>query len=146
MAKFHYLARAVIFSGERVLIAREVGANNTFLPGGHIGYGEPARKALIRRIKEETGFEVSTGRFLGAVEATWYKDEELNSEINLIFEASCPDINHHVVVESEEGHLEFIWVERMEVKLYNLLPEPIQSLVENLADEPGAFWGSMIDE
>jgi len=67
MAKFHYLARAVIFSGERVLLAHEIGAESTFLPGGHIGYGEPAKTALIREIKEETGVEVSVGRFLGAV-------------------------------------------------------------------------------
>jgi len=146
MAKFHYLARAVIFSGERVLLAHEIGAESTFLPGGHIGYGEPAKTALIREIKEETGVEVSVGRFLGAVEATWHQGEELHSEINLIFEAFSSEITHEKLIMSTEDHLEFIWVERMQVKSYNLLPETMQSLIENLSDENHAFWGSMLGE
>ena len=37
MKKLHYLARALIVQGGMVLLARQIGAKNTFLPGGHIG-------------------------------------------------------------------------------------------------------------
>ena len=34
--KFHYLARGIILENEKVLLAHQKGAENTFLPGGHI--------------------------------------------------------------------------------------------------------------
>ena len=74
MAQFHYLARAVITRGDAVLLARQVGAHNTFLPGGHIASGETAETALVREIREETGLSIHVGRFLGVVEATWRQD------------------------------------------------------------------------
>jgi hypothetical protein len=42
--KFHYLKPALIISGDYILLAREIGADNTFLPGGHV---EPVK--LLRR-------------------------------------------------------------------------------------------------
>ncbi len=40
--KFHYLVRGVIRSGEHFLLAHQIGADNTFLPGGHVGEYERA--------------------------------------------------------------------------------------------------------
>ncbi len=34
--KYHVLARAVILSGEYLLVAHCIGMENTFLPGGHV--------------------------------------------------------------------------------------------------------------
>ncbi len=144
MVKFHYLARAVISSAEHILLAREVGADSTFLPGGHVEYGEPAEGALVREIIEETGLKVEVGRFLGAVEATWYQNGQLNAELNLIFEVKLTDLDHLSRIKSDEDHLEFLWVERSEVGSYNLLPEPMQKLIKNLSGDFGAFWGSRI--
>ena len=46
--KFHYLVRRIIRIGEDFLLVRQIGADNTFLPGGHIGECERAEHALIR--------------------------------------------------------------------------------------------------
>jgi len=58
MRKFHLIARAVILNGDSVLLARQKGMSNTFLPGGHINIGESAVTALKREIYEELGLEL----------------------------------------------------------------------------------------
>jgi ADP-ribose pyrophosphatase YjhB (NUDIX family) len=57
--KFHYLVRALIISGDYILLAREIGTDNTFLPGGHVEQGESAEKALTCELEEETGHSAS---------------------------------------------------------------------------------------
>lgn len=66
--QFDILARGVALVDGRVLLARQIDATNTFLPGGHIGHGERAETALIREIEEEIGETAIVQRFLGAVE------------------------------------------------------------------------------
>lgn len=40
---------------KKVLLAQAIGEKNTFLPGGHIEFGESAKDALVREIEEELG-------------------------------------------------------------------------------------------
>lgn len=144
--RFHYLARALIISGDFVLLAREVGAVNTFFPGGHIEVGESAEKALIRELEEETGHEANIISFLGAVEATWYKAEEPNCEINLIFNVELSGVDFETEIISKEDHTEFFWVKRSEVKSYNLLPETMNKLVVTDHSKINAFWGARTEK
>ena len=44
--RFHYLTRAVFFINGKYLLAHQLGADNTFLPGGHIEHGENAVAAM----------------------------------------------------------------------------------------------------
>jgi 8-oxo-dGTP diphosphatase len=141
---FHYLARAVITSGALVLIARQIGANNTFLPGGHIEFGEPARNALHREVQEETGLSLEVGHFLGAIEAAWQQDERMHAEINLVFAAQLPGVDASSVIRSSEKHLEFLWIPGAEVDAWNLLPVPIRELARDPRRE-AAFWGSTLE-
>lgn len=145
MSAFHYLARAIIRSGDFVLLARVVGASNTFLPGGHIDQGEPAKTALKREVFEEIGVAIHVGAFVGAVEATWYKGSTLHSEINLLFSASVLGLSPDSPIHSREEHLEFLWVHRSEVDAFNLLPEPTRAIVKNPSFVPSAFWGSTME-
>ena len=65
--KFHYLVRGIIIADGKVLLAHQKGADNTYLPGGHIESGEGAEDALIREIEEEIGKIAIVERFIGAV-------------------------------------------------------------------------------
>ena len=52
---FHHLARGIVLRDGKVLLARAIGHQNTFLPGGHIEFGESAKDALKREVFEELG-------------------------------------------------------------------------------------------
>ncbi|MEA2065519.1 MAG: NUDIX domain-containing protein [Thermotogota bacterium] len=129
----------------RVCSSREIGADNTFLPGGYVEQGESAEKALIREIEEEIGYDARIISFLGAVEATCKKDEVLYSELNLIFNVRLSSAKYDKPVSSKESHLEFVWVKRSEIKHYNLLPEPMVNLVNTYLNKINAFWGTRIE-
>jgi hypothetical protein len=47
---FHHLARGILIKDDKVLLAQARGNANTFLPGGHIEFGESAKDALKREI------------------------------------------------------------------------------------------------
>ena len=88
---------------------------------------------------------MDVGSFLGAVEASWRKCGELNTELNLIFKTSLPNRGLAVSVESLESHLEFLWVPVTDVDCYNLLPLSIRELVTTEPSYREAFWGSDLE-
>jgi 8-oxo-dGTP diphosphatase len=139
---FHYLARGVLFVDGRFLLAHQKGAGHTFLPGGHIARGEKAGNALIREFKEETGLAVTVHQFIGVVEYYWMEAGQANHEVNLIFELGAADLRSASPVQSQEGHLEFIWSEPGELKEYNLLPYPMIECLLNWHPGYSGFWGT----
>jgi len=142
---FHYLVRGILIQEAKVLVAREIGASNSFLPGGHIELGERAEAALVREIEEELGLRPTVGRFLGAVEHVWPEGSRDNHEINLLFEIQIEGISSASPPASLESHLEFLWVERDLLPDVNLLPPALIELLRCEADQFEAFWASMPD-
>jgi len=56
------LARGVCVSGGRLLVCHTHGADNTYLPGGHVEFDEKAKIALRREMMEEMGLKVKVGK------------------------------------------------------------------------------------
>lgn len=141
----HLLARALILLDGHVLVVRCKGAPNTFLPGGHVAFGEPALDALTREIDEELGLPSRVGGYLGAVEHEWSEGEHRQHEINHVFAVSLPTIDRPRAMPSRETHLEFFWVPLDGLPHHDLRPPPIVELVRRHAlgaREP--FWGSTL--
>ncbi|WP_035246214.1 NUDIX domain-containing protein [Desulfogranum mediterraneum] len=143
---FHYLVRAIIPSANNILLVREIGASNTFLPGGHIEFGESAKSALRRELIEELGISIDIIGFCGAVEHQWGNETDRHAEINLVFKAIIPDFDNKLSLESKEPHLEFLWVPKASLASHNLLPSPMIEMVNDAATNNQAFWGSTLEQ
>ncbi len=139
------IARAAITAGRYTLLARKKGAAHTFLPGGHVEFGEAASSALARELKEELGIAVEVGRFLGAVEHAWTDAQGPSHELNLVFEATWPGLDEPAPVGSAEACLEFVWQATDQLAARNLQPSVLCDLLPRwLAAGPGSRWGSTL--
>ncbi|WP_087016874.1 NUDIX domain-containing protein [Thaumasiovibrio subtropicus] len=142
--QFHYVTRAIFRSHGHVLVVKEKGSENSFLPGGHIEIGEAAEKALQREFEEECGIKVDIEYFMGAVESQWVEHQSEHHEINLIFSVNSPDVSYPTGIPSLEPHLVFQWVPESKIDQVNLLPAPMVTLIQQ--DTTDAFWGSSLLE
>lgn len=132
LAGIETIARGVCVAGGRVLLCRAKGGSSTYLPGGHVEFGETGREALVREMREETGLAVETGRFLGVVENSFMQHGKPHAEVNLVYEMTLADPSAEV--RSAEDWIEFEWRPLSGLGEANLLPAEFR----RLADDPGA--------
>ena len=116
------IARGVCVVDGNILLCKAKGGKTTYLPGGHIEFGETGRQALVREIKEELGLDSSTGAFLGVVENSFLQHGAPHSEINLVYELSLAKRE----IQAQEDWIEFEW--RPLSDLGDLLPEAFRKL------------------
>jgi len=116
------IARGVCVRGGKLLLCRAKGGATTYLPGGHIEFGETGRQALVREVKEELGLDAETGAFLGVVENSFMQKGRPHSEINLVYELLLPD----AAAEAQEDWIEFEWRDLSD--LSDLLPADFRRL------------------
>jgi len=124
-----------------VLLCHTKGAANTFLPGGHIEFGESARESLRREIAEELGVPCRVGRFLGVVEHTFRQKGRRVCEVNLVFAFESAKLSQRCSPPSREGHIEFLWTGEGELATSALEPAPLRRLLPEWwrarGDSPG---------
>ena len=144
---FHHLARGIFLRDGKVLLARFRGYRNTFLPGGHIEFGESAKDALKREVLEELGLTCEVGKFIGVVEHKWLKKGILHCELNQLFEVNNYELNPTQVSTSKEPHLEFIWCAIDALDAYNLQPYPLRNIIKRYSNGTNkAVWESSLNE
>lgn len=123
------IARGVCVLDGKLLLCKAKGGSTSYLPGGHIEFGETGREALVREMLEETGLAVATGRFLGVVENSFTQHGKPHSEINLVYEMTLSDRNAEIV--AKEDWIEFCWCPLGELENARLLPEKFNALAKN---------------
>ena len=119
------IARGVCVKDGKVLLCRGKGAASTYLPGGHIEFGETGAEALVREMKEETGLDSTAGKFLGVVESSFLQHGEKHCEINLVYELSIENSD----VAAQEDWIGFEWCPISNLAAANLLPVDIRRLI-----------------
>lgn len=155
----HVLARGVITDQNHILLAYdprpnpchyyELNGQFYYLPGVHIDFHESSQNALIREIKEETGFDSSIERFLGIVEHAWnFPGSQIcchTHEVNLIFKIQIPDLKFGGVISQKEEHVSFKWMSIDHLKDIDLRPLPLKYAISQWlgCTSNNAFWSVM---
>ena len=126
------IARGVCIRNGKILLCLPKDRSYSYLPGGHIEFGETGREALVREMKEETGLDATAGELLGVVESSFVQKGERHCEINLIYEMRVPvpvtsssqvtSSSDELRVESQEDWICFDWVPCDRISSVNLLP------------------------
>ena len=130
LAGIETIARGVCLREGRLLLCRAKGGATTYLPGGHIEFGETGRQALVREVKEELGLDAQTGKFLGVVENAFTQHGKPHAEINLVYELILPP---DAEIAAREDWIAFEW--RDHADLGDLLPAAFRQL-ETDAETP----------
>lgn len=113
---------AIVAGGRLVLIQR---AHEPFqgwwgLPGGAVELGETVKEALEREVREETGLEITPGRFLALRDAIG-RDQTSGIRYHyviLFFQAEL--LGGELRAGDDAARAE--WVGREELRRYNLVP------------------------
>ena len=132
LAGIETIVRGVCFREGRLLLCRAKGGATTYLPGGHIEFGETGRQALVREVKEELGLDAQTGKFLGVVENAFTQHGKPHAEINLVYELILPP---DAEIAAREHWIAFEWRDRSD--LADLLPATFRRLATD-AETPFA--------
>ena len=155
----HVLSRGVIIDQNHILLAYdprlhpnhyyELNSQFYYLPGGHIEFQESAKTALIRELKEETGFGANIERFLGVLEHAWnFPGDDIcchTHEINLIFKVNIAGLKYGDAVSQQEEHVAFSWVPIENLEKTDFRPLPLKnSIIEWLKHDDNNVFHSTI--
>lgn len=120
------IARGVAVRDGKVLLCRAKGGNSTYLPGGHIEFGETGAEALAREVKEELGVDSVVGERLGVLENSFLQKGVRHQEINLIY---ALEVKGTESAQSQEDWIEFEWCPLEDISKANLLPADIRAFI-----------------
>lgn len=120
------IARGVAVRNGRILLCRAKGGDSTYLPGGHIEFGETGEMALVREVKEELGVDSKVTKTLGFLENAFLQKGEKHQEINLIY---ALEVEGAEDAKSQEDWIEFVWWPLEKLEEANLLPRAIADFV-----------------
>jgi len=131
------ISRGICIVGGKVLLCRGKGLDSTYLPGGHIEFGETGREALVREMKEETGCDATAGAFAGVVENSFLQKGKKHCEINLVYEMEIEGLGQRsrstAEVVSQESWIGFEWCDVDKLDAANLLPVEMRELVAKVS-------------
>jgi len=122
------IARGVCVRDGKVLLCRPRGGSYSYLPGGHIEFGETSREALVREMREETGRPASADYLLGVVESSFEQKGKRHCEISLVYSMSVE--GELSTISAQEDWIEFVWWPVDELEAANMLPPEMRKYIK----------------
>lgn len=130
------IVRAIIIHQDHILLStptesnKEFAANLYFLPGGHVDYKESAIDALKRELMEEMNLVTSVIAFIGVLECSWNKKENIYHELNLIYKVESAGLSLKFPPESTEPFIKFVWCPISQLSNYKILPQQLIPMLQ----------------
>jgi ADP-ribose pyrophosphatase YjhB (NUDIX family) len=147
MEPINVLGRIVIIEEGHILLAHEIGKENTHLPGGHVEYNEGIKNAIKRELKEEINGEVDIEDFIGVIEHTFTHRNRPYYELDFVYSGSLKNLHYPDNPKSLESILEFYWQPVEKLKEAILLPEPLQRIIPDYFEKRGkSLWVSTMGD
>lgn len=116
-----FIARGLMIRSGRALLCRNLKHGYTYLPGGHVEFGEGAEAACRREFLEETGLAVVVGECVLVCEARFTQSGRDRHEVTAVFLVEHPGWEPPVpgdtppAVPSLERKIGFEWAEIAEM-------------------------------
>ena len=136
---FKFRVNGILMHDDKILVVKM--DNNPFycLPGGHVKLGEDSKSAVVREIKEETGYDSHINKLVTTTENFFVrKNGKIIHEIGFYYLLNLDDkedINHKeydTIEESEEKiNLHFKWIPINELKDVDFKPQELKEKIEN---------------
>jgi 8-oxo-dGTP pyrophosphatase MutT (NUDIX family) len=128
--------KALMFQNDHVLLLRRAPLSHPYsgfwdLPGGAVEDGEDLRKAIVREVREETGFTVRPTRLVEVSMFEWWIDPTKKSKgvapgLNVSYE--CTIRSHRRILLDPNEHSEWKWVDRQHLRQHRMRP-PLSRVV-----------------
>lgn len=136
---FKFRVNGILMHDDEILVVKM--DNNPFycLPGGHVKLGEDSKSAVVREIKEETGYDSHINKLVTTTENFFVrkngkKIHELGFYylLNLDNEEVINKKEYETTEENEEKiNLHFKWIPINELKDVDFKPQELKEKLEN---------------
>lgn len=137
---FEVCVRGIIEKDGKILVCKRKDKKYYFFPGGHVEFGESAKSALIRELKEELNLSVKRVSFIGANENVFKEDRKKHHEINFVFKVQVDKVKD----KSMEDHLNFFFFDKKILSEEKVLPIAIKKSVLKWLKDGKIFRSSQI--
>jgi ADP-ribose pyrophosphatase YjhB (NUDIX family) len=121
------IARGVLIRRARILLCKSIKHQYLYLPGGHIEFGEPAKRSLEREFLEECGLAVRATELLVVSEESFDSSRRTHHEVNVVFHVEWPNETRLGAVQSREPGISFEWVPLSDVADRDVRPPSIKA-------------------
>jgi len=138
---FELCVRVIILNKGKILVCHNKERKYYFFPGGHINFGETAKEALKRELKEELDIKIKNCFFIGAIENVFKEQGKMHHELDLVFNVEAEEIHD----KSKEDHISFFFLDMEKFSKEAVFPIALRDNIIKWLKDHKTFWATQVD-